>query len=203
MIASMWSGGKDSCLALYKTLKSGLIVKKLVSMLRDNRNAHGYGREVLEKQADCLGIDIVFGDMEKYEESLKEIVEEFGIESIVYGDIYLSEHRYWIEEVCRRLKVDPIFPLWGRDTEEVAKEFISEGFEAYIVAVKKVYYKILCRKYNLDLLREIKEMGIDPCGENGEFHTVVSYGPIFKKRLNFRFEKILEYGDSYIVKLEV
>lgn len=203
MIASMWSGGKDSCLALYKVLKSGMYVQKLISMLRNGTTAHGFGKDVLEEQAECMGVEIVFGDMENYEASLKDIVDVFKIDSIVYGDIHLQDHKNWIEKLCRKINVKPIFPLWGRDTREVAEEIIKSGFEAYVVAAKKDYRGLLCKRFDLELLKEIQELGIDFCGERGEFHTIVSYGPIFKKRLKFEFGEIFEMKDSYAVRIKI
>ncbi len=208
MIAAMWSGGKDSCLALWRVINSGCIVDRLICMLNENSvsRAHGLNREAIAKQAEAAGIDVVFGSStwEGYETVLRRIVEELGFQKIIFGDIFLEEHRSWIEKFCSKVGVEPVFPLWGDDTLSLAKEFVSEGFEAYIVAVRKdIDAPILGRKFNEELIDTLVNAGIDPCGENGEFHTFVAGGPLFKRRIKFKFGKIRRNEKYTIIEVKV
>ncbi len=193
---SSWSGGKDSCLACYKALKQGFQVEYLLNFIsRESKRGcfHGLEGKLLQFQAELIGIPIiqkeVSPDMEKYEEEFKAAVTEFrnkGINNMVFGDIYLLEHESWIERVCGDLKIKPLEPLWNNPPEKIIDEFVESGFKAVIVSCKadimnKDYLgKIIDKKLAL----ELKAKGICPCGENGEFHTLVIDGPIFKKPIN-------------------
>ncbi len=202
----MWSGGKDSCLAVWRFVKSGGKVDRLICMLNENSTsrAHGLSREALSRQAKAVGIEAVFGSStwESYGEVLRGIIEELGARKVIFGDIFLEEHRSWIEEFCSKIDVKPVFPLWGDDTLNLAEEFVSEGFEAYVVAVRKdIDVPILGRRFDEELIETLVNAGIDPCGENGEFHTFVADGPLFRKRVEFRFGRVWE-NEKYAV-LEV
>jgi uncharacterized protein (TIGR00290 family) len=208
MIAAMWSGGKDSCLAVWRVLKSGLGISKLICMLNEEgvSRAHGLSKSKIEEQAKSVGMAVIFGksDWNNYETEFKRIITVLKLKAIVFGDIYLEEHRSWIEGVCRglELEIKPIFPLWGDDTRRLAEEFIKEGFEAYVIAVRKeIGREFIGRKYDLSLVNELIACGVDPCGENGEFHTYVVNGPLFKQRIQFEFGKLIE--DEKYLKFEI
>jgi|Deesub1362A_J573_1020465.scaffolds.fasta_scaffold02519_10 uncharacterized protein (TIGR00290 family) len=202
MIAATWSGGKDSCLAV-KRVDS---VTHLICMLNEENKsrAHGLYRRAIEKQIESTIFKGVFGNSSwsGYEKEFKRIVSDLKPEGIVFGDIFVEEHRVWLERVCREINVAPIFPLWGEDTEKLANEFISEGFEAYIVAVRKdidTFY--LGKRFTEEIVERLKSDKIDPCGENGEFHTFVVDGPLFRKRVDFNFGERVE-REKYI-QLEI
>ncbi len=199
MIAAMWSGGKDSCMAVWKALKSGIKVSRLICMLYEGKSrAHGLNAEIIERQSEAVGIDVAFGDGDRYGKSLRELVGSLGIERIIFGDIYLEEHRSWIEDFCRNVGVEPIFPLWRTDTSKLAREFIGSGFEAYIVATKPEYEHLLGKRFDQQLIDELIAAGIDPCGENGEFHTLVVDGPLFKRRVEVKFGR-KRRNDGYVL----
>ncbi len=188
MTAAMWSGGKDSCLAVWRAVKSGVRVDKLVCMMhRGKSRAHGVDADCIKAQGDAIGMDVVVEEAtwESYGDRLKRVFKEINADRVVFGDIYLQEHREWIENICDEMGIEPIFPLWGEDTLKLAKEFISDGFEAYIIAVRKgkLSKDFLGRKFDLDFVEFALENGIDPCGEDGEFHTYVVDGPIFRKKV--------------------
>ncbi len=204
---SSWSGGKDSCLACYKALKQGFQVEYLLNFIsRESKRGcfHGLEGKLLQFQAELIGIPLiqkeVSPDMEKYEEEFKAAVTEFknkGINNMVFGDIYLLEHESWIERVCGDLKINPLEPLWNNSPEKIIDEFVEAGFKSVIVSCKadimnKDYLgKIIDKK----LAEELKAKGICPCGENGEFHTLVIDGPIFKKPINIlEAEPVLKEG---------
>ncbi len=102
---------------------------------------------------------------------------------MVFGDIYLAEHREWVEKVCGELGIEAVEPLWGEATEEVLRSFINAGFEAVVVSAqgKLIDRDWIGRRVNRDFMEYLKSRGIDVCGENGEYHTVVIDGPIFKR----------------------
>ena len=196
---SSWSGGKDSCLACYKAIQQGYDVKLLLNFIsRESKRGcfHGIEGRLLKFQADLIGIPLeqreVSPDMNKYEEEFKAAVSELrgkDIGSMVFGDIYLLEHESWIERVCGDLKIKPLEPLWESDPESIIDEFISSGFKAIIVSCKAdiMGREFLGRYVDKSLVEELKNRGICPCGEKGEFHTLVVDGPIFSKPI-----KILE-----------
>lgn len=198
-VVSLWSAGKDSCLACYKAKTSGLEVISLFNFTStDNKNSlsHGLSSEIIRRQAELTEIPILQKPMPQanYREEFKNLISQWKlrkeIKGIVFGDIYLEEHRDWIDKVCRELEIEAIFPLWGTNTRRLVEEFIQFGFEAIVVAIKVdlLGKEWLGRKIEQRFLQELRE-GIDPCGENGEFHTFVYNGPLFKKPLPFKTGK--------------
>ncbi len=116
---------------------------------------------------------------------------------MVFGDIYLDEHRSWVNRVCKELGIEPIEPLWNVPAEEVVREFIDAGFKAIVVSGKADLFgqEFMGRVVDYDLVNELKSRKICPCGENGEFHTLVIDGPIFKKRIEItRSQPVLKEG---------
>jgi uncharacterized protein (TIGR00290 family) len=196
---SSWSGGKDSCLACYKAIQQGYDVKLLLNFIsRESKRGcfHGIEGRLLKFQAELIGIPLeqreVSPDMNKYEEEFKAAVSQLrgkDIGTMVFGDIYLLEHESWIERVCGDLKIKPLEPLWENDPENIVDEFIKSGFKAIIVSCKAdiMGKEFLGRYVDKGLVTELKKRGICPCGEKGEFHTLVVDGPIFRKPI-----KILE-----------
>ncbi|MDY6796210.1 MAG: diphthine--ammonia ligase [Actinomycetota bacterium] len=184
-----WSGGKDSCLALYHALLEGGSPRYLLTMLRetgDRSRSHGNPVELLHSQARSLGVPIITGSAtwEGYEESFLSLLRELrkdGVETGVFGDIDLEEHRRWIERVCSLADIQPFLPLWKRERPSLLREFIDAGFEATIVTVKEgvLPEEFLGKTLDADTVREMEKTGIDLSGEAGEYHTFVSDGPIF------------------------
>ena len=135
-----------------------------------------------------------------YEKDFKSLILKLkkneGIKGVVFGDIYLKEHKDWIDKVCKQIEVIPVMPLWGRDTGELANEIIKDGFKAIIVSTRKELLgkEWLGREIDFRLIKEFKKMGnIDLCGEKGEFHTFVYDGPIFRQPVRFiPGEKVLK-----------
>lgn len=193
MAISSWSGGKDSCLACYKAIQQGYKVKYLLNFIsRESKRGcfHGIDGRLLKFQADLIGIPLVqkevSPDMQKYEEEFKAAVTELrgnDIGSMVFGDIYLLEHESWIERVCGDLNINAIEPLWNNSPDSIIDEFIKLGFKAIIVSCKAdiMGKEFLGRYIDKSLVEELKKRGICPCGEKGEFHTLVVDGPIFSK----------------------
>ena len=192
-VISSWSGGKDSCLACYKAMQQGYRVKYLLNLIsREYKRCcfHGIEAKLLQLQAELISIPLiqkeVTADMQEYEKEFKEAVTELkaqGIRKMVFGDIYLLDHMNWVERVCKDLDIEPIEPLWNISPVTIMEEFINLGFKAIIVSCQadKFSKDFVGKEVNRDLLVELKSRNICPCGENGEFHTFVFDGPIFKK----------------------
>lgn len=204
---SSWSGGKDSCLACYKAMQEGYEIKYLLNFIsRESKRGcfHGIEGRLLQLQADLIGIPLVqeevSPDMQKYEEEFKAAVSRLqakGMQAMVFGDIYLLEHESWIERVCGDLRIKAVEPLWELPVEKIIAEFLESGFKAAIVSCKAdvMGEEFIGRYIDMDLISQLKNKGICPCGENGEFHTLVVDGPIFKKRIEIvKAEPILKEG---------
>ena len=186
-----WSGGKDSCLACYKAMQMGKRINNLFNLISKKHQRccfHGLQKELINLQAELIGIPLfqkeVSDDMDLYEKEFKEAVNYLktkGINGMVFGDIYLTEHKNWVERVCKELEINPIEPLWQKTPDGVVEEFISLGFKAIVVSAKAELFSkdIIGRLMDQKLVEELKQKGICCCGENGEFHTFVVGGPIF------------------------
>ena len=202
-----WSGGKDSCLACYKAIQNGYQVRYLLNFISLQYRRccfHGIEADLLNLQAGLIDVPLiqkeVSPEMEKYEREFKEAVSEIktkGIQGMVFGDVYLEEHRNWVERVCKDLEIVPIEPLWNNSPLKVVEEFIDLGFRALVVSCKEdIFGKDFIGRYlDKDLLQELRVKKICPCGENGEFHTFVTDGPMFKRRIEIlESEPVLREG---------
>jgi len=204
---SSWSGGKDSCLALYKAMGQGVKVKYLLNFIsKESKRGcfHGIEARLLQLQAEAVGITLiqkeVTADMKKYEEEFKEAVTALmteGVNLMVFGDIFLLDHVNWVERVCKEIGIAPMEPLWNNKPEDIINEFLNSGFKAVIVScqAEKLGKEFIGRFIDHDLIGELKERRVCPCGENGEFHTLVVDGPVFRKRIEIlESEPILKEG---------
>lgn len=192
-----WSGGKDSVLALYELLKEEReeVIGLLVTITKDydRVSMHGVRRELVEKQALSLGfpLDIVFiprnCSNEEYESRMGEKMLFYkgkGVEIVAFGDIFLQDVREYRERNLAKVGMKAIFPLWGRKSEDIARDFIKLGFKAITTCVDGEILPVdfVGREFDEDFLASLPSQ-VDPCGENGEFHTFVYDGPIFKEKL--------------------
>jgi len=204
---SSWSGGKDSCLACYRAMKQGYDVKYLLNFIsRESKRGcfHGIESGLMKLQAESIGIPLVqketTADMQKYEEEFKSAVTELKkkkINNMIFGDIFLLDHVNWVERVCKDLDIAPIEPLWNNKPENIIEEFVDSGFKAIIVSAQaeKLGEEFIGRYIDKALIAELKERRVCPCGENGEFHTLVVDGPIFKNRIEIlESQPILKEG---------
>jgi len=186
-----WSGGKESSLALYRAARSGGLAAFLFTMMDERgERSHGHGlpREVLCAQARSLGIPIIFraaswdGYATAFLDGLGEM-RDAGVTAGVFGDIDMPHHRHWVEQVCSTMRLAAVEPLWNDPRRSLVKELIASGFRATIVVTKDglVSPEYLGRAMDMRVLNELESLGIDPCGEAGEYHTVVTDGPIFRE----------------------
>ncbi len=207
-----WSGGKDGCLALYRVLRAGMDVRCLANMVSGDglrSRSHGIRAAVIKKQAEALGIPIVQRPTadDTYEVSFIEMLEEFkreGIEAGVFGDIDFPPHREWVENVCRQAGLAARLPLWREDQSKLLAEFIGAGFKAVVVVVKAglLGKELLGRVVDTDFLALMqKTEGVTPCGEAGEYHTLVIDGPVFRKRLDIVKSEIVTRGEHHFLEI--
>jgi uncharacterized protein (TIGR00290 family) len=189
-----WSGGKDSCLALYRAIRSGMRPRMLLTMMSETgerSRGHGLATDVLLRQSASLGIPLTMrsASWDDYERVFVDALAELrasGIGHAVFGDIDLEGHLEWTRRVCMTAGMNAVHPLWKADRVSLVDEFLRRGFEATIVAVKdkSLGPEILGRRLTAKLVDEFRELGIDPSGEAGEYHTVVTGGPLFSEPLN-------------------
>lgn len=194
-----WSGGKDSALALHHSLRSGRWnIRHLLTSVNDEFgriSMHGVRTELLIAQAERIGIPVQMlrlsanVSMDEYNARMKETlqpIQKQGITHSIFGDIFLNDLRRYREEQLAQVQLRGEFPLWQRNTTELMHEFIDSGFRAVLVCVNEKYLSadFLGRELDLDLLKDLPET-VDPCGENGEYHSFVYEGPIFSSPIPF------------------
>jgi len=208
-----WSGGKDSCLALHRAITAGAKPAYLLTIISEDgirSRSHGLRKDVLEAQASAMGIPLLMrcATWAEYElvfiDALHEISKQ-GVKSGVFGDIDFPPHLEWEEKVCAQTNMTACLPLWGCERPALLNEFLSLGYKAMIVTVeeKKLDKKFLGRIIDLEIVNEFREIGIDPCGENGEYHTLVFDGPAFSRPLSIETGPIIEYSGYGTIDVQV
>lgn len=200
-----WSGGKDSCLALFHALRAGGKPAALFTMMAEDgirSRSHALPRPLLKEQARRLGIPIVFrcSSWSAYEKVFAAALEEFradGIDSGIFGDIDVEDHRNWCLRVCQPAGIHAVHPLWKRPRRELLEEFITLGFRATIVVTDadKLGPEWLGRTIDHVTVSKLIRAGVDPSGELGEYHTLVTDGPIFQSKIALKIgEPVLHEG---------
>ncbi len=208
-----WSGGKDSCFSCYRAISNGLEVRCLANMATEDgkrSRSHGLNIEVLQMQSEALGIPLVqrkttWKDYEAKFLNMLHTFKQDGITDGIFGDIDLDEHRQWVETVCGKASITPHLPLWMESQDKILEDFIAQGFDSIIVATKANIFgeEWLGRKIDLDFIRDLAELkktkDITPCGEAGEYHTLVIDGPLFRKRVEIlKTKKVLRDGRWFL-----
>ena len=200
-----WSSGKDSALALYEIRKTPRyeIVALLTTVTKDydRISMHGVRRVLLEQQAASLGLPLEKvlitknSSNEEYEARMKDKLMEYqsrGVSAVAFGDIFLEDLKKYRENNLAKIEWQALFPIWKRDTVELSRSFVKLGFKAIITCVdSKVLDKsFVGRAYDEDFLKDLPP-AIDPCGENGEFHSFAFAGPVFKEKISFTIGEIV------------
>jgi len=201
-----WSGGKDSCIALHKLLDDNEYDTRylLTTVSNEFRRIiqHGVKELFLDKQAESVGIPLKKlympsnPDMNIYEELMNGMMMEFkdqGICTGIFGDIFLEDLRKYREEQFSKINMNVVFPLWKQPTDILLKDFIRSGFKAVIVCVNGNYLdkSFAGREIDDEFIKDLPP-GVDPCGENGEYHSFVYDGPIFKTPVSFNCGEIIK-----------
>ncbi len=194
-----WSGGKDSALCLYKALETNqyniTCLLTSVNAVHNRISMHGVRRSLLQAQAESIGIPLQTielpeqPNMTEYEQGVLMKVNELkqsGCTHAIFGDIFLEDLKVYREKKLEEVNIECVFPLWKIDTTALVKEFISLGFKSVIVCVNDKYLdKSFCGRIIDQSFLDDLPADVDPCGENGEFHSFVFDGPIFKNPIPF------------------
>lgn len=210
-----WSGGKDSCMALYEIQRSHQYrPPALVTTITtdyDRVSMHGVRRVLLEKQAAALGLPLHKVHISKdasnqeYETQLIEAVYEYrnrGINSIVFGDLFLEDIKNYRDQFLSRHDLNGIYPVWLRDTSQFIREFVELGFNAITTCVNNevLDQSFVGKLIDEDFLSALPS-NVDPCGENGEFHTFVYDGPNFRTPIKFSTGEKVQRGSFWFCDL--
>lgn len=193
-----WSGGKDSALCLYKALQDdNYSITQLLTSVNATHNRvsmHGVSRQLLVKQSEAIGLPLNTIElpeqpaMPDYEKAMLAKVQQlkyYGCTHALFGDIFLEDLRAYREQQLQQQGIQCIFPLWRKNTTELLKEFIQLGFKSMIVCVNEQYLdKSFCGRVIDDSFLTDLPANVDPCGENGEFHSFVFEAPLFKQPIS-------------------
>ena len=200
-----WSGGKDSAMAYYRAIKMGMKPKRLLTMFEEEgeiSKSHALPLAVVAAQAERLDVPLCIkkASWESYEAQFIDAMDECrsnGITHGVFGDIDLEGHLEWVQNTCAKSDIVAVHPLWQEPRSKIIVELLDAGFEAWIVVVntRMMPAEFVGRKFSKELIVELEELGIDACGENGEFHTVVVDGPIFSSRVPITIGQAVVKGD--------
>jgi len=189
-----WSGGKDCCQSAYKARQAGYEIKYLLNMINPQSArscSHGISTNWIKVQSAAMGIPIIQQSTngqdyaDQFISALKKMRAE-GITHGVFGDIDFTPHREWDENVCQAAGIELMLPLWQFDHKRVAQDFIDAGFETIVVATHAdlLGEEWLGRPFDQQFLQDLARFPqISPCGEAGEFHTLVVNGPLFKQKM--------------------
>jgi uncharacterized protein (TIGR00290 family) len=207
-----WSGGKDSALTL-AALRGDPSVRVLglmttVSSAHDRVAIHGVRRSILHAQAAATGLPLVEVPLPPgatnaiydaaWAGGLQRAAGLGPLDAVAYGDLFLEDIRGFREAQGRRLGYQPLFPIWGRDTQDLALAFVADGYEAYLTCVDTTQLdaEFAGRRFDRALLRDLPA-GVDPCGERGEFHTCVVAGPVFGEAIAVRVGERVRREDRF------
>jgi diphthine-ammonia ligase len=198
-----WTGGKDGCYSCYKAMEDGYQVTHLLNFRNIKKTgSHEINQEIIRAQSEAIGIPLIQRDFFSYEEEFKKVVlglraQGAKIDGAVFG--HIQTHKMLVDRICQDVDLDLLLPIWKQDSEKVLREIIDSGFEAFVVSVKDglLGKEWLGRRIDEDFINDLRGLDehIDPCGEDGEFHTLVTDGPIFKKKIKIvKSEPILKEG---------
>ncbi len=200
-----WSSGKDSALALYKTLQANEFeIHSLLTSVNSHYNRismHGVRAELLEKQAESLNLPLYkmeipeMPSMETYEEVMRNTLNNFkdqGVTHSIFGDIFLEDLRKYREEKLENIGFTGVFPLWKINTTDLIHKFLDLGFKTIVTCVNERYLNqsFVGRIIDEQFINDLPD-NVDVCGENGEFHTFTFDGPIFSKPIEFKKGEIV------------
>lgn len=210
-----WSGGKDSAMTLWELRKGGdYDVTHLITTISECDQQipmHGIKRKLLESQAKAIGLPLTIIELPKpcpnetYVERMHAALLPFreqGISKIAFGDIYLDDLRDFREEHLEDVGFEALFPLWHRDTKDLAYAFINAKFKAVITCIceNSLKQEMAGRVFERSLLADLP-LSVDPCGENGEFHTFVYDGPLFNHAIPIKLGKTYNGGDFFYCEI--
>lgn len=213
-VAVSWSGGKDSYLAYQKALAQGHEICCIITFLWENPSL-AHPLYIIELQAKALKTRHFKAETrepysEHYKQALSSLAKDESIEGIVTGDIAPLDafHGNWMDDVCKGLNLKVIKPLWGVDRYQILKELISQGCKAVFSCVKEPWFdeNWLGRELNWESLEELKKLrdryGMDLCGENGEYHTLMTDAPLFRETIEISKYNVEKRNGTFYMKIE-
>lgn len=212
-ILCSWSGGKDSCFALMQAIQNGYTPVTLLNVLNEAgkiSRSHGIPAAILSAQAAAmqLPVQLISSSWEEYEKhfinALQQLTEQYQLSHAVFGDIDLQAHRDWEEKVCAAAGLTAVLPLWQQNRKALVEQMLDAGIETMIVSCNTVMGEaFLGRILTRQLVTELEALGVDVCGENGEFHTLVLNCPLFSHRIEVSTGKKLQHGEYWFTELEL
>lgn len=210
-ILCSWSGGKDSCFALMQAIGLGYTPKVLLNVLNEEgkiSRSHGIPSSILQRQAEAAGLPVhlISSSWQEYERhftnALGVLKEQYDLDYAVFGDIDLQPHRDWEEKVCLNAGLIAVLPLWKQDRKALVMQMLDAGIEAMIVSCNEVMgERFIGERITSSLVEELESLGIDACGENGEYHTLVLDCPLFTDRINVSVKEKLKHEGYWFGKL--
>jgi diphthine-ammonia ligase len=208
-----WSGGKDSCFALMQAIQQGYTPKVLLNVLNEEgkiSRSHGIPYSILQEQANAadLHLHCISSSWQEYElhftNAMTALKEGFKLTHAVFGDIDLQPHRDWEEKVCANAGLTAVLPLWQQERRILVNQMLEADIETMIVSCNETMgERFIGQVITPSLIDELEAMGIDACGENGEFHTLVLDCPLFSERINVSVTEKLWHGNYWFSKLEL
>ena len=209
----MWSGGKDSALALLRARARGIGVTRLLNIYdpaTDRIRFHATRRELITAQADAIGLEIDQHGVawDRYDAAFREMLvglKESGFRGVVFGNIHLADVRAWYEDRVRAAGLEHVEPLWGDAPADLIAEFVAGGSRAVLtcVQVTKLDETWLGRIIDERFVRDIAALPVDPAGENGEYHSFTFAGPLFRAPIRWRPGARRDEGDFAQLDLEL
>lgn len=186
-----WTGGKDGCYACYKAMEEGYQVSHLLNFKNIRKvGSHEINSSIIQAQSEAIGIPLIQRDFFSYEQEFKNVVLDLRaqgalIDGAVFG--HIETHKTLVDRICRDLDIDLLLPIWKQKSEKILTDIIDSGFEVFLVSIKDCLLskEWLGRRIDEKFITDLSDVNesLDPCGENGEFHTIVTDGPIFKKKI--------------------
>lgn len=201
-----WSGGKDSCLALNRSIKNGYEITHLLTMFDETglrSRSHSVSVEIMRAQAEALGLKSITpqASWQNYETVFVEELTRLkaqNFDAAIFGDIDLQAHRDWEEKVCAQAKIQAVLPLWNENRLDLVNEFLREDFRAVVICVNEKFLdKSFCGRVFDDQFIKDLPAEVDACGENGEFHTFVFDGKLFREPVNYKIEEIYRHAPVF------
>lgn len=210
-ILCSWSGGKDSCFALMQAIQEGYRPQVLLNVLNEEgriSRSHGIPANILQAQAAAmqLPIHLISSSWQEYEAkfvgALQQLTQQYSLTHAVFGDIDLQAHRDWEEKVCAQSGLTALLPLWQQNRKTLVYQMLDAGIETMIVSCNTTMgERFLGKMLTTELVTELESLGVDVCGENGEFHTLVLNCPIFNNALKVQAGKKLLHNGYWFTEL--
>ncbi len=208
-----YSSGKDSTLALYKAIRQGMEPQALIMTYNAERDCswfHGVPEPILRRIEESLGIPLRLirtGGGDKYEADFEEMLRrerEKGAEVCVFGDIDLEEHLAWCTRRCRSTGLEACFPLWQMSRRAAVEEFLDSGFKTIftVIDTERMDASWLGKTLTREAVELLEREGVDVCGENGEYHTFVTDGPLFRTPVSFTPGRPVRRGKHVILPIQ-